>query len=180
MKMCALFIEPNVPHKSKREQMVRKFADRVSRKSGNCWILEIPNGRSNRMKHFGIPRKDILFSGNSGKRTGNFQMFKPVFVIEGALCFICTFMKHRPSVSRKDSFWKRGKRQPGSGLLHWLCHFLHCHFEPKSEPTHCRQLASEEYHNVWIACFCLSLAFCYFRLRYNYFSYSLCAMLVTC
>lgn len=59
---------------------------------------------------------------------------------------MCTFILVQIKSFARGLVLKRGKRQPGSGLLHWLCYFLHCHFVPESVPTYSRQVANEEYH----------------------------------
>ena len=38
----ALHIQPKIPKMSKRGQMAQKCPGKISRKSGNCWILEKP------------------------------------------------------------------------------------------------------------------------------------------
>lgn len=193
MKMWAFFIQPNIPNKSKWGQMVRKFAERVSRKSGNFWIfekwtfqpiiLEIPRRNSNGMKHFGIPRKDPLFR----KFPKTYSKFPD---IQTRICHWMdpVFYVHVHSRAN-EKFRARACSEKEANVNTEVAYYIGCVIS-YYVTLHLRVclliLDKWPMKNITTSCLdCVFLSitcFCCFLLQHGcvFFFYSLCAMLVTC
>jgi len=112
----ALTIRPKIPKFSKRGQMVRKFARKSSRKSGNCWISEKRTIQPKIPEIPGWNQMERKFPGKYDRKFGYTSRGCPLF---RKLCKFAIFYSALVLLASITASWTSHARMTATRVQKW-------------------------------------------------------------